>query len=426
MDPAASGSIDPTVFAALPLEIQEEVLAQNTLTSVSIPPSVPGDAADVRTDAWSCHVCTFLNHFQLIECEMCGTFCLPPERDRATKFETAPDLGFLNATVGQTLRRLGGSSTSSFTTESHARDSLRDEAAAPPRFQFISWKRQRSSSTSALAEAAGPSVRAIHELTALQQALKQKVVAGHDAFEASLERLWRVVHAHDAEDHVFEKARVNWVAMGFQNANPETDFRGGGVLALKCLVYAFETHPIEMRAIQQAQAPASLDPHQPPKRWYPVCVAGINLTCLLAGLLQLGDSHFLATKQVFWPLFEDPAAFYELFFYAFLKMDAIWHRLNATYMEFGVVLKVTQKSVMFMLDQAPGTLMDLREARDQAFLDRFIVSLSAQSLAEWENGECPDPDHALEAEDALVLAKTRSTTPPATALTKGDALYPLH
>ncbi|KAI9919173.1 hypothetical protein PsorP6_011833 [Peronosclerospora sorghi] len=115
------------------------------------------------------------------------------------------------------------------TTVSHHRDSLCDELheAAPPRFKFISWKRQRSSSTSALAEAAGPSVGAIQEPTELPKALKQKVVAGNDAFETSLERLWRIVHERDAEDQEFEKERVNRVAMGFQMRIRKRIFEAG-------------------------------------------------------------------------------------------------------------------------------------------------------------------------------------------------------
>ncbi|KAJ8542645.1 hypothetical protein ON010_g12166 [Phytophthora cinnamomi] len=66
--------------------------------------------------------------------------------------------------------------------------------------------------------------------------------------------------------------------------------------------------------------------------------------------------------------------------------------------------------------------MDLRAASDQAFLDRFVVSLSARSLADWEGGECPDQYHALETE---VIAKTRATPKSATSI-KGKTVWPLH
>ncbi|KAF4320437.1 hypothetical protein BBO99_00004237 [Phytophthora kernoviae] len=285
-----------------------------------------------------------------------------------------------------------------------------------------SWKGRRSRSNSAVEGTALPSPQAVRELTELQKDLTHKVIAGDEWFEASLERLWRAVGGRE-DAQVFERAQVDWVALGFQNASPETDFRGGGVLALKCLLYAFEAHPTEMRVIHKAQMPDTKGGKHK-KRWYPVCVAGINLTCLLAGLLQLGDGRYSSMKAEFWTLFEEPAAFFELFYFAFIKMDAIWHRLNATYMEFGVVLKVTRKSVSFMLDQGPATLMDLRAANDQAFLDRFVVSLSARSLADWEDGECPDPYHALETEDVLMTAKSLVTSK--SAVIRGDAVWPLH
>ncbi|KAK1933886.1 hypothetical protein P3T76_011646 [Phytophthora citrophthora] len=78
-----------------------------------------------------------------------------------------------------------------------------------------------------------------------------------------------------------------------------------------------------------------------------------------------------------------------------------------------------------MLEQAPTSLMDLRDANDQAFLDRFVVSLSARSLADWEGGECPDPNHALEMEDSLVIAKTRAASKSPSS-TKDSAFWPLH
>jgi len=176
--------------------------------------------------------------------------------------------------------------------------------AATGKFQAAkaAWKGRRSRTNSTVSL---PSMQAMRELAELQKDLTHKVLAGDEWFESSLERLWRAV---DDQDGPFDRKAVNWVKLGFQNESPETDFRGGGVLALKCLMYAFEAHPKEMREIHRLQSP------EESKRWYPVCVAGINLTCLLAGLLQLGDGRFAERTEVFWPLFEEPAAFYELFF----------------------------------------------------------------------------------------------------------------
>ncbi|RLN67017.1 hypothetical protein BBJ28_00006791, partial [Nothophytophthora sp. Chile5] len=415
-----ASSIDASVFAALPPDIQQELLAANGLTSLA--PNVD----DSEPEGWTCRVCTFVNHPQLVECEMCDSLCvadddLGPGSGQAHSSETSSPSAS-SSRLGRNLRKLRFPATPATTSfagkaEPTAEDLL---VAATAKLQLglqsarASWKGRRSRGNSAADETAMelnqllPSLQAMRELTELQRDLTHKCLAGDEWFEAALQRLWLAIYPENGQilevAESFDRNAVDWVAMGFQNASPETDFRGGGILALKCLLYAFEAHPTEMLAIRAAQAPQTPD-GKPKKRWYPVCVAGINLTCLLAGLLQLGDGRFAALKEPFWPLFEEPAAFYELFYLAFVKMDAVWHRLNATYMEFGVVLKVTRKTVAFMLSQAPRTLMDLRAASDQAFIDRFVVSLSAHSLADWEGGECPDPNHVLEAEDALIIAK---------------------
>uniref|UniRef100_M4BNF0 ELMO domain-containing protein n=1 Tax=Hyaloperonospora arabidopsidis (strain Emoy2) TaxID=559515 RepID=M4BNF0_HYAAE len=409
-----SSVIDPHVFAALPVDIQEELrethtprLPERTITS-------PNEPSDAQGDAWSCRVCTFLNHPQLLDCELCGSFCIP--------LETNTQPLHLESETQQREFDIAATAATSQTPRVHELHQV-----ARDKFQNVrkSWIRRRSSASLSPDPRQLPSAQVTAELQGLQNDLLHKVVAGDATFDALLARLWRAVERRD-ELEVFEKSAVNWVTLGFQNASPETDFRGGGMLALKCLVYVFEAHSNEMQALYQKQLQNMGQSDTSKKKWYPVCVAGINLTCLLAGLLQLGDGHFCDTKQTFWALFEEPVAFYELFFVAFIKVDAIWHRLNATYMEFGVVLKATQKCVGFILDQAPVTLMDLREASDQAFVDRFVVSLSVNSLADWERGECPDPNHVLELEDALVIAKTRAANKPAATTRRHSFFWPLH
>lgn len=323
-DTTPPNSIDPSVFAALPLDIQEELLSihnsENPLLIRSF--SAPDEPSDAQADAdsWGCRVCTFLNHPQLIECEMCGTLCVPLENDILDAgSESGRSAGSSGSRLGRTLRRLRVPSTPATISFSQKREPTAEDllVAATSKLQSVreAWTGQRSRANSAVEDknrAQVPSLQVMRELTELQKDLTHKVVAGDEWLEASLERLWRAVG--DREDaEVFERSEVDWVALGFQNVSPETDFRGGGVLALKCLLYAFEAHPTEMRAIHKEQTPDSQDGKHK-KRWYPVCVAGINLTCLLAGLLQLGGGQFSERKEVFWQLFEEPAAFYELFF----------------------------------------------------------------------------------------------------------------
>jgi len=44
------------------------------------------------------------------------------------------------------------------------------------------------------------------------------------------------------ETMAFKREGPEWMKIGFQRENPDTDFRGGGMLALKCLVYASTMH----------------------------------------------------------------------------------------------------------------------------------------------------------------------------------------
>ncbi|KAK1933887.1 ELMO domain-containing protein B [Phytophthora citrophthora] len=314
-------SIDPSVFAALPADIQEELLSLHNPSSSNAPFtrsfSAPDEAPDAQNEpeAWTCRVCTFLNHPQLAECEMCGTLCVALDPEVAELGSPVPPGS--GSRLGRTLRKLRVPSTPATVSFSHKKEPTAEDllTAAASKLQAVkaSWKGRRSRTNSSAQDgpAAFPSLQAMRELTELQKDLTNKVSAGDEWFESSLERLWRAVGGR-IEEEKYDRTDVDWVKLGFQNASPETDFRGGGVLAMKCLLYAFEAHPMEMRAIHYEQMPEEDDKHK--KRWYPVCVAGINLTCLLAGLLQLGTGTFADKKEVFWQLFEEPAAFYELFF----------------------------------------------------------------------------------------------------------------
>ncbi len=113
---------------------------------------------------------------------------------------------------------------------------------------------------------------------------------------------------------------------------------------------------------------------------------------------------FSNVEECHWKLFEEPSAFYELFFYIFVKMDGAWRRMNASYMEFASVLKSTRNMAIYMLQQSPETLADLREISERTFVDRFVVSITGDFLADTENGECPDPYHVLEDESEVIVA----------------------
>ena len=153
-------------------------------------------------------------------------------------------------------------------------------------------------------------------LDVLQADLNHRCVRGNDMFEVLLVRFWNTIHQHPLHkfqeggtSKAFERISSRWVELGFQREDPQTDFRGGGILALKCLVYVFERYPHKMLNIVKHQQPSGS------KKWYPVCAAGINLTCIIAEILHLGTGGYANTYEIYWKLFAEPNSFYELFYW---------------------------------------------------------------------------------------------------------------
>lgn len=95
-----------------------------------------------------------------------------------------------------------------------------------------------------------PSGAALNNLECLQVDLATPVCPGDAQHEALLEALWTCLYAGE------EVVRVSpaWKRMGFQREDPVTDFRGGGVLALRCLVYFAKNYTRQVRAPRHARA----------------------------------------------------------------------------------------------------------------------------------------------------------------------------
>uniref|UniRef100_K3X0I9 ELMO domain-containing protein n=1 Tax=Globisporangium ultimum (strain ATCC 200006 / CBS 805.95 / DAOM BR144) TaxID=431595 RepID=K3X0I9_GLOUD len=482
---AGEDDIDSDVFNELPVDIQQEILAERATRMAldmeladNVGESREGSsrgasfgsdekrAADLRLGGgWICRVCTFVNHPQLVECEICEALCIQPDdytgdfadeadevraarrlstptssssnRNRSSSSELYSKLSqkISSTAMSKTLQKIRLPATPAATKLTMKEDPTAEDllVVATAKIQqlqttasqgllhakntIIAKTSSPSRKNSMHGEPSLPSLEAVSELGVLQRDLNVKCEAGDEIYESLLERLWNAIY-QDApamrkvsftgegsfSKRPFERVSDGWIDIGFQGTNPDTDFRGGGLLALKCLVYAFEAFPQRMFEIVMSQKPSGGG-----KKWYPVCVAGINLTCMIAGCLKLGNGKYTETPETFWKLFEEPSAFYQLFFYAFLKMDATWRRMNTSHMEFGVVLKATRKMVVYMLDQAPESLDDLREAADRTFLDRFVVCISSSFLEDSENGECPDPYNVLEDDNEVLLTPSRSS-----------------
>ena len=108
-------------------------------------------------------------------------------------------------------------------------------------------------------------------------ALKATAYSSADAsHERLLRRLW---NCGFPGVEMSERVTEQWLRIGFQGADPATDFRGMGVLGLQNLVYFGEHYPEVFQRLVSKQR----------KRDYPLACAGINVTAMLVDLLRLRD-----------------------------------------------------------------------------------------------------------------------------------------
>ena len=110
-------------------------------------------------------------------------------------------------------------------------------------------------------------------------ALKATAYSSADAsHERLLRRLW---NCGFPGVEMSERVTEQWLRIGFQGADPATDFRGMGVLGLQNLVYFGEHYPEVFQRLVSKQR----------KRDYPLACAGINVTAMLVDLLRLLQSR---------------------------------------------------------------------------------------------------------------------------------------
>lgn len=151
----------------------------------------------------------------------------------------------------------------------------------------------------------------------------------------ALRQLWRL--AYPQRELPPLKSEL-WKEMGWQGTDPSTDFRGGGYVSLENLIFFAKTYPESFQRLLHKQDGTRAE-------WeYPFAVAGINISFMLAQMLDLqsGKPSTVAGIRFLEFLEEDEMAFDNLYCIAFQMMDAQWLAKRASYMEFNEVLKSTR------------------------------------------------------------------------------------
>ncbi|RHY29741.1 hypothetical protein DYB32_004884 [Aphanomyces invadans] len=266
-------------------------------------------------------MCTFLNHAALATCEICE-FCILDFED-GTSDTVLPDAEAFrhaaSAAKAKIMRVFKATNVKNEELLHSASAALHKvQASASKQLQQLSEKLSPRSDkhVSISSRHAVPSSDVCLELSVLRTDLKTPV--RDEVYESLLHHLWTAL-VDVTKATSFEREGEVWMTIGFQRINPDTDFRGGGLLALKLL----------------------------------------------------------------------------------LKMDQIWHRSHATYMEFGVdVLNATKKLVRYALAQSPMlSLADFAATVHAIHVDEFKITRRHEYFEDQEDLECPDPHHVLECDD---------------------------
>ncbi|WCJ27664.1 ELMO/CED-12 family protein [Euphorbia peplus] len=154
----------------------------------------------------------------------------------------------------------------------------------------------------------------------------------------ALRQLWRL--AYPDRELPPLKSEV-WKDMGWQGADPSTDFRGGGYISLENLIFFAEKYPASFQRLLHKKDGTRAE-------WeYPFAVAGVNISFMLTQMLDLqaGKPSTAAGIKFLELLAEDDMAFDNLYCVAFQMMDAQWLAKRASYMQFNEVLNSTRNQL---------------------------------------------------------------------------------
>ncbi|EGG21434.1 engulfment and cell motility ELM family protein [Cavenderia fasciculata] len=201
--------------------------------------------------------------------------------------------------------------------------------------------------------------------------------------EARLEELWNALYPGQP----FERKSPKWKDFGFQSEDPTRDFRGMGMLGLHNLIHLVKNHRVWVDSILDSQ------------RDYPFAVAGINISSLLFGVLNITDESLQQPwYSPFWNSTfmimlcsmsrETDCAFEELYFQVFKLLDHVWQQMDATYMMFPDVMK---RMKVLLNEVATLNANSLEEVKA-----RFeLVMLSSSLISTTVNNNQSSPNHKI-------------------------------
>ncbi|KAK4327160.1 hypothetical protein Pmani_002389 [Petrolisthes manimaculis] len=140
---------------------------------------------------------------------------------------------------------------------------------------------------------------------------RQSYSAENPDHEEKLLRLWTALVP---DDPLEARVTKQWTSIGFQGSDPQTDFRGMGILGLENLLFFAEQYTSAARHV--------LSRSQHPIYGYSFAIFGINVTAMACDLLKSGEAkiHFYNASKRFPTLHN----FHQFYCYLFFSFDELW------------------------------------------------------------------------------------------------------
>lgn len=182
-----------------------------------------------------------------------------------------------------------------------------------------------------------------------------------------------------------------WKLLGFQDEDPRTDFRGGGLLSLKCLIWMTQ---LDAQRVAQLIRESSGQGTLSPEYWYPFAAAVINVCFELSNWLLLDQRRAngkvqpdevcngLEYRRFAELTVEEPETFLLLATSAVVAMHEEWSSKKYTVMEFRKCVKTAIRRVSNFLSQTSKERSEkaLAELRTTWQLPPLVQSPTLESL----------------------------------------------
>lgn len=205
------------------------------------------------------------------------------------------------------------------------------------------------------------------ELAALQRCISKMRTPYTDEYEHYLVDLYVKAGLASTNQQYVRKGDI-WKELGFQNHDPASDIRGGGILCLENMLFFMRQHRHAAQSMIKRRA-TGWETYQT----FPWAPASINLTRLVAAEFFIcgpgpAGSQATSSKKVkdefpskssFHMLLEEDG-FSRIYVLAFLLLDKLWDEKNATYMQFNSILDIVRSEMSYSIALS-GTLPDLEE-----------------------------------------------------------------